>query len=402
MPPIYNFPVRRQPKVKSLPPASDASQLVRAAFRELTELNNHRQMGSWDHRTLQFNKIPRMQRRVGGELVDVAASGIKKAYESPPNPVSPPPNFFCAHIRDNGESFQPLVPCLNVRYEGRRVDAFVAKDHVCRFRVVIPPITPKFQYVQSAKDFEKYEEQRNNTEAPSSSSSSSSSPPPPSQPRFLPFSSSPPTSSLLPGFSPRRPPPGQNAGPQDPTSIFTLAVARARATSDFEIMNTVEEDSRSGFYDGIPYSDYHNLLLHCHGCTSCKVEFSIGGYNDHLDEQGRCTNMPGGVLVRRYAPRIGEVEQYQYRMFFEGKRPKHVPEYLEAPAGVAWLEWNSRLGVPADVFTMLYTGIVHCSACDLVRTHIAHGHHLDDEGQCADPGQAQPTFQLAPGGDDFD
>ncbi|KAJ7281085.1 hypothetical protein C8J57DRAFT_1220350 [Mycena rebaudengoi] len=456
MPPIYNFPVRRQPKAKSLPPASDASQLVRAAFRELTELNNHRQMGSWDHRTLQFNKIPRMQRRVGGELVDVAASGIKKAYESPPNPVSPPPNFFCAHTRDNGESFQPLVPCLNVRYEGRRVDAFVAKDHVCRFRVVIPPITPKFQYVQSAKDFEKYEEQRNNTEAPSSSSSSSSSPPPPSQPRFLPFSSSPPTSSPLPGFSPRRPPPGQNTGPQDPTSIFTLAVARARATSDFEIMNTVEEDSHSGFYDahpdehplakplhdlhslfwpydikrnadhlvvfnhlnlidtptgvaihhlssiGIPYSDYCNLLLHCHGCTSCKVEFSIGGYNDHLDEQGRCTNMPGGVLVRRYAPRIGEVEQYQYRTFFEGKRPKHVPEYLEAPAGVAWLEWNSRLGVPADVFTMLYTGIVHCSACDLVRTHIAHGHHLDDEGQCADPGQAQPTFQLVPGGDDFD
>ncbi|KAJ7211551.1 hypothetical protein C8J57DRAFT_1256733 [Mycena rebaudengoi] len=448
MPPTYNFPARCQAKAKLQPPASDASHLVRAAFRELDELNNRHEMGSWDHRTLQFNKIPRMQRQVSGHLVDVAASGIKKAYESPPNPLSPPPHFYCVHTRQNGESFQPLVPRLNVRHEGRRVDAFVALDHVCRFHVVIPPIAPKFHYLQNKTDLENYEEQRRNAQA--SPPSSSPSPTPPSQPP----SSSTPSSSLLPGFSPRRPPPGQITG--DPSSIFTLAVACARATSDFDLMNRVEEDSRSGFYDahpdehplakplhdlhslfwpynlkcnadhlvvfkhlnlidtptgvairhlssiGIPHSDYRNLLLHCRVCTSCKVEFSIGGYNDHLDDQGRCTNMPGGMLVRRYAPRIGEVEPYTYRTFFEGKRPAHIPEYLEAPAGVAWLEWNSRLGVPADVFTMLYTGIVHCAACDLVRTHIAHGHHLDDEGRCADPGQAQLTLQLAAGGDDTD
>ncbi|KAJ7267354.1 hypothetical protein C8J57DRAFT_1510456 [Mycena rebaudengoi] len=444
MPPTYNFPARRQAKAKLQPPASDASHLVRAAFRELDELNNRREMGSWDHRTLQFNKIPR--------LAVTSLMSRHRVLKKPMNHhLTLSPRRLISIVRTHaktGKVSSLWYPRLNVRHEGRRVDAFVALDHVCRFHVVIPPIAPKFHYLQNKTDLENYEEQRRNAQA--SPPSSSPSPMPPSQPP----SSSTPSSLLLPGFSPRRPPPGQITG--DPSSIFTLAVARARATSDFDLMNRVEEDSRSGFYDahpdehplakplhdlhslfwpydlkrnadhlvvfkhlnlidtptgvairhlssiGIPHSDYRNLLLHCRVCTSCKVEFSIGGYNDHLDDQGRCTNMPGGMLVRRYAPRIGEVEPYTYRTFFEGKRPAHVPEYLEAPAGVAWLEWNSRLGVPADIFTMLYTGVVHCAACDLVRTHIAHGHHLDDEGRCADPGQAQLTLQLAAGGDDTD
>jgi hypothetical protein len=55
---------------------------------------------------------------------------------------------------------------------------------------------------------------------------------------------------------------------------------------------------------------------------------------------------------------------------------------------MAYLEWNSRFGVPLDVWVLISTGVIHCPVCDLVRTHPGHAAHLDiRSGFCADVGQ---------------
>jgi hypothetical protein len=71
---------------------------------------------------------------------------------------------------------------------------------------------------------------------------------------------------------------------------------------------------------------------------------------------------------------------------------------LNTPSGIALLEWNSRVGIPYDVWSVVSTGIVRCGACDLVRTFEGHKDHLDEAGECGDLGQ---DF-LAPAGDDSD
>lgn len=66
---------------------------------------------------------------------------------------------------------------------------------------------------------------------------------------------------------------------------------------------------------------------------------------------------------------------------------------LDTPVGLAYLEWNSRFGVPMDVWAVISTAVVHCAVCDLVRTHPAHSAHLDQtSGYCADVGQGEAVI----------
>jgi hypothetical protein len=57
----------------------------------------------------------------------------------------------------------------------------------------------------------------------------------------------------------------------------------------------------------------------------------------------------------------------QLRSFHDNKRPEFRGETLDSPVGVALLEWNSRLGVPTDVWIAASTAVVHCTSCDLTR-----------------------------------
>jgi hypothetical protein len=77
----------------------------------------------------------------------------------------------------------------------------------------------------------------------------------------------------------------------------------------------------------------------------------------------------------------------QLHSFRDNKRPEFRGETLDSPVGVALLEWNSRLGVPTNVWIAASTAVVHCTSCDLTRSFPAHRLHLDS-GVCNDPGQA--------------
>ncbi|KAJ7719406.1 hypothetical protein B0H16DRAFT_1474986 [Mycena metata] len=62
-------------------------------------------------------------------------------------------------------------------------------------------------------------------------------------------------------------------------------------------------------------------------------------------------------------------------------------DFLYTPTGVAFAEWNSRIGVPLDVWTLLSTSGVKCSEYLLLRSFEGHHEHPKD-GQCGDPGEA--------------
>ncbi|KAJ7649006.1 hypothetical protein DFH06DRAFT_1421362 [Mycena polygramma] len=134
---------------------------------------------------------------------------------------------------------------------------------------------------------------------------------------------------------------------------------------------------------GLPYGDYATLVRSTRSCHCCKSHFSLYGYNDHRKE-GRCSNHPD----------LEEVEEcdmpepvFRFRSLRNNQLPRKIGETLDTSIGSALLEWNSRLGVPADVWMAVSTAIFHCKDCDLVRSFPAHLLHLDDDGACADPGQ---------------
>ncbi|KAJ6453190.1 hypothetical protein C8R47DRAFT_1255833 [Mycena vitilis] len=118
---------------------------------------------------------------------------------------------------------------------------------------------------------------------------------------------------------------------------------------------------------GVPYSDYAILVRASQICVCCKNHFSPDAYNDHQRE-GKCTNHPQLLA-------IDEIEAFnkdsiRLRSFRDGKRPVSRGETLDCAVAAVLLEWNSRLGVPADV------------------SFPAHALHLDNAGACTDPGQA--------------
>lgn len=57
-------------------------------------------------------------------------------------------------------------------------------------------------------------------------------------------------------------------------------------------------------------------------------------------------------------------------------------QYLRQPIAVAFLEWNSRIGIPCDVWAMAITAVVRCNSCLLYRAGRAHIEHCNVLGAC--------------------
>ncbi|KAJ7432430.1 hypothetical protein B0H11DRAFT_2260711 [Mycena galericulata] len=135
---------------------------------------------------------------------------------------------------------------------------------------------------------------------------------------------------------------------------------------------------------GIPYHDYATMIHMSRSCNSCKAQFSPDGYTAHVQD-GICTNHPDLKQVAECEP---SEAAFQFRSFRDGQRPENVQESLDTPVGAALLEWNSRVGVPTDVWVLVCTAIVLCDQCDLVRSFPSHLRHLNKDGLCSDPGQS--------------
>lgn len=57
-------------------------------------------------------------------------------------------------------------------------------------------------------------------------------------------------------------------------------------------------------------------------------------------------------------------------------------KFLESPIAVASIEWNSKIGVPADVWALISTAHITCSTCGLIRSHKSHNDHLKENNIC--------------------
>lgn len=68
-----------------------------------------------------------------------------------------------------------------------------------------------------------------------------------------------------------------------------------------------------------------------------------------------------------------------------GKCLGNAADFLDSTFGAAWLEWNSKLGIPTDVWALTSTAIQECATCHFVRTFPAHAAHLHPgTGACND------------------
>ncbi|KAJ6485275.1 hypothetical protein DFH09DRAFT_1339797 [Mycena vulgaris] len=103
---------------------------------------------------------------------------------------------------------------------------------------------------------------------------------------------------------------------------------------------------------GIPYHDYASLIRCNISCDCCRNQFSFHGYNAHiLDDRF--------VLTFLVVDTIDSMDDntFHFRSFRDDKYPKKVGETLDTAVGSALLEWNSRLGVPTDVWMTISTAI---------------------------------------------
>ncbi|KAF8186516.1 hypothetical protein K438DRAFT_1765289 [Mycena galopus ATCC 62051] len=360
--------------------------------------------------------------------------GIWGKYTSP---------IFCPHTTRSGQRYEPLVLRRSGQHEGRSADYYRAlSDHQCTYRVIIPRLRPSNKILVTWEDREAHEaeeagqREKNDDQEddddyrPSQTSTSSSLSAGYGGPRMM---------------SPLRPTPTMIgagtvfAGAREKKSYYMLKVANARRISDVASMEYIHQLSASGLleaeepdyhpasdlnnpplilmlYDqriysncldktfahldylykplgqvirdmncvlGATFGDYAVLIRSSRPCSGCSNHFSPDGHERHR-EDGICTNHPDLSPVEACAPFDGEI---RYRTFRDNKHPEFKGETLDTPIGAALLEWNSRLGVPADVWIMVSTAVIHCSTCDLTRTFPAHAIHLKD-GVCGDPGQA--------------
>ncbi|KAK0487973.1 hypothetical protein IW261DRAFT_1559018 [Armillaria novae-zelandiae] len=121
---------------------------------------------------------------------------------------------------------------------------------------------------------------------------------------------------------------------------------------------------------GLVPASLYRLLHENKQCPACHCAFSIDGFNTHLDYDGTCRNWHERILgksiyVSICSPLISStLVMPAQTVKCNGDRQRlNIPiidsPNLWSPLGVAWHEWNSRVGVPQDVWAVISTGNVH-------------------------------------------
>ncbi|KAF8076819.1 hypothetical protein FPV67DRAFT_1445383 [Lyophyllum atratum] len=134
---------------------------------------------------------------------------------------------------------------------------------------------------------------------------------------------------------------------------------------------------------GIPRTALNVLVSDATTCDACNCIFSLDGYNAHVTGR-QCGNSISPVQVKTKDVDLDDLQPIPLRQFVEA--PGHVAEFMDRPVGAAYVEWNSRLGVPQDVWALISTAYVECKVCHLCRTFDGDRAHRDLTGVCMDGG----------------
>ncbi|KAK0472564.1 hypothetical protein EDD18DRAFT_1230545 [Armillaria luteobubalina] len=141
---------------------------------------------------------------------------------------------------------------------------------------------------------------------------------------------------------------------------------------------------------GVPKAAFDCLVADAAICLACSCVFSMEGFNAHISD-GACRNWPirfNVLPMQLDIDDISEIPARKYPPDITVESNKIVAqEYLDHSIGAALLEWNSRIGVPQDVWTIVSTAYIECRTCELVRIFPAHIAHCNEKGECQDVGQ---------------
>ncbi|KAF8211176.1 hypothetical protein K438DRAFT_1928635 [Mycena galopus ATCC 62051] len=400
-------------------PPDQEQQRLTVAYQELTQMNEDEKICSYDHLTSSWSEVPRPHRETStGKKIKMGASGLIEHWDHSQFPI------MCPHKRQNGLLYGPLNIRLAGKIDGKTADFFMANDHDCSFKVIIPPYRPKkihhsfndshaeqqddtlYSFLDkhgdnisclsgvvlySSDQQEQYGDNNNEQQA-TSSQDASSQPLPSSISRLVVAALSCPhprytgprrTTTTRP--SPVRPGPSQSPV----KAYYNRRIADARKDADLNIMDYIHNIHASSLLAEDPTchpawdADAPPLILqvydsriydNCRDATNnnldflykplgqvtrqlnstlgvpacCSNHFSPYGYERHRIN-GRCTNHPDLIEIDECTELETEIRLRSFRA--DHPRPVNL-ETIGTPLGAALFEWNSRLGVPADVWLM--------------------------------------------------
>ncbi|KAJ7271369.1 hypothetical protein B0H12DRAFT_1067213 [Mycena haematopus] len=404
---------------------------LQKALEQFQDINGRDgKIWTYDHGSSSWKEINRPKRTNGnsGKPIDIAASGLAKTwkYQSP---------IFCPHRRRSGLRWEPLVVKLSQPHDGTFIDYMKATDHECAFQTEIygsdgeedgdqPPqpssssSQPSSQSLMLSRSLSPF----TTPHLPSSQTSASSSRDGgPSSSSMITFLASKALASPLPRYpgtygtyrviqataSPsilqasssgrtpyiRHKPDGSSPSACNVGSSQrgpSNCLDRTNNYSDFAYTSIGRGVQDLSSTHGVTFDGYSALIRASVRCDGCSNSFSPDGYKGHR-VKGICTNHPDLLTVSACRESEGPVRRRSYRLDEQGEEiyPEWRGHAQDTAIGAALREWNSRLGVPTDVWIMTSTATVLCARCDLVRTFTAHALHLDAQRSCENP-----TFDL--------
>ncbi|KAJ7284766.1 hypothetical protein C8J57DRAFT_1217149 [Mycena rebaudengoi] len=362
-------------------PASDTTPLVRAAHSSLLANNAAGLLSTWDHLALEWCMVPRPQREQSGNLVDIAASGLRNVWKKHESP------FLCRHTNRAGNPHPPMTLHLNAAYlTGERADFFQSKDHQCRFKgflihiflhafhsqaylvVLIPRLKHRVTFTsqQDIDDFNLSSESslssssqdstRTSSTAASSTTTSSTASSTTATSTSTASSGAPSKADIALARHPVTPPPSPFRprptpllpGAEQPPvrSYFSAEVAQARAQNG----------------DCLSLS----LLLH----DRLKKPFPDNDLRDYIQECQRA----GIFNDEPYAHPLagGDLPFF----FYKGQ------EFFSSELGLAIRYLVSPLGLPWNVYSTLIDHCRACTGCHCLFSVAGYNSHLTEEGHC--------------------
>ncbi|KIK52753.1 hypothetical protein GYMLUDRAFT_251003 [Collybiopsis luxurians FD-317 M1] len=139
---------------------------------------------------------------------------------------------------------------------------------------------------------------------------------------------------------------------------------------------------------GAPTCSFKELVSLSQIYGECLAHYSPNGYVDHvINGEGtpHCMNTPECPPVSEWPLMVVDETQLATRTFTDDQHPA-FKNVTDSAVSCPYLEWNSRLGVPADVWVIITTAVVTCGTCHLVCTFAADKAHRSSNGHCLDPG----------------
>ncbi|KAJ6494584.1 hypothetical protein C8R45DRAFT_1212490 [Mycena sanguinolenta] len=302
---------------------------------------------------------------------------------------------LCPHRDSFGRPYAPMKLHLNRIHDGKRQDFFRAGDHLCEFMVLIPKIRPPVYSTARNDDEDNDLDADDSDRIPCPNARISSS------------------SSTITTTHPR-PTPRRRSDTSSHHSYFSESVFKARAHADLKVVDACWDGVWTGLFESTPcahpafphpgksthpvlqlYDDkspsnclnrmfqelkflgtavgqalraltstlgatwdvLQTIIQDCAPCPVCRCQFSHDGYNDHIRD-GFCRNCPTPTKVALLPPIDYQPHELSLRSLPSGKQLGSSVEFLDSPIGAALMEWNSKVGVPLDVWALASTATI--------------------------------------------